>query len=103
MRALAKYIGGSASLRNCIICLLYCTDYGRSMKPFFMKMQNWGTKFGQINFGIITFTKYFLGYTWLRAQKIYKLRQTKLSQFVHFSLVLREREETKTKYSAPKP
>ena len=35
-------------------------------------------------------------------QKIYKLRQTKLSQFVYFSLVLRELEETKTKYSAPK-
>ena len=35
-------------------------------------------------------------------KKIYKLRQTKLSQFVYFSLVLREREETKTKYSAPK-
>ena len=30
-------------------------------------------------------------------RKIYKLRQTKLSQFVYFSLVLREREETKTK------
>ena len=28
------------------------------------------------------------------------LRQTKLSQFAHFSLVLRERQETKTKYSA---
>ena len=38
---------------------------------------------------------------WLCAQKIYKPRQTKLSQFVYFSLVLREREETKTKYSAP--
>ena len=36
-------------------------------------------------------------------QKIYKLRQTKLSQFVYFSLVLREREETRTKYSAPYP
>ena len=35
-------------------------------------------------------------------QKIYKLRQTKLSQFVYFSLVLREQEETKTKYSTPK-
>ena len=35
---------------------------------------------------------------WLCAQKIYKLRQTKLSQFVYFSLILREREETKTKY-----
>ena len=34
-------------------------------------------------------------------RKIYKLRQTKLSQFVYFSLVLREQEETKTKYSAP--
>ena len=29
---------------------------------------------------------------WLCAQKIYKPRQTKLSQFVHFSLVLREQE-----------
>jgi hypothetical protein len=38
---------------------------------------------------------------WPCAQKIYKLRQTKLSQFVYFSLILREREETKTKYSAP--
>ena len=38
---------------------------------------------------------------WLCAQKIYKLRQTKLSQFVYFSLILREREETNTKYSAP--
>ena len=28
--------------------------------------------------------------------------KTKLSQFVYFSLVLREREETKTKYSVPK-
>ena len=37
---------------------------------------------------------------WLCAQKIYKLRHTKLSLFVYFSLVLREREETKTKYSA---
>ena len=27
--------------------------------------------------------------------KIHKLRQTKFSQFVYFSLVLREREETK--------
>ena len=34
-------------------------------------------------------------------RKIYKLRQTKMSQLVYFSLVLREREETKTKYSAP--
>ena len=31
----------------------------------------------------------------------HKLRQTKLSQFVYFSLVLREPEETKTKYSTP--
>ena len=38
---------------------------------------------------------------WLCPQKIYKLKQTKLSQFVYFSLVLREREKTKTKYSAP--
>ena len=51
---------------------------------------------------MFTFTKYFLLYRWLCAQKIYKLRQTKLSQFVYFSLVLRERDETKTKYSAPK-
>ena len=35
----------------------------------------------------------------LFVQKIYKLRQTKLSQFVYFSLILREREETKNKYS----
>ena len=35
-------------------------------------------------------------------KKTYKLRQTKLSQFVYFSLILREREKTKTKYSAPK-
>ena len=35
---------------------------------------------------------------WLCAQKTYKLRQIKLSQFVYFSLVLREQEETKTKY-----
>ena len=41
-------------------------------------------------------------YRWLCAQKIYKLRQTKLSQFVYFALVLREWEETKNKYSAPK-
>jgi hypothetical protein len=39
---------------------------------------------------------------WLCPQKIYKLRQTKLSQFVYFSLFFREQEETKTKYSAPK-
>ena len=32
---------------------------------------------------------------WLCAQKICKLRHSKLSQFVYFSLVLREREETK--------
>ena len=38
---------------------------------------------------------------WLCAQKIYKLRQTKLSQFVYFSLVLREREEKTTKYFTP--
>ena len=38
---------------------------------------------------------------WICPQKIYKLRQTKLSQFVYFSLVLREREETKNNYSAP--
>ena len=30
-----------------------------------------------------------------------KTRELSLSQFVYFSLVLREREETKTKYSAP--
>ena len=29
------------------------------------------------------------------------MRQTKLSQLVYFSIVLREQEETKTKYSAP--
>ena len=29
------------------------------------------------------------------------LQNNKLSQFVYFSLILREREETKTKYSAP--
>ena len=34
--------------------------------------------------------------------KLCKLRQTKLSQFVYFSLVLREQEEPKSKYSAPK-
>ena len=39
---------------------------------------------------------------WLCAQTIYKLKQTKLSQYVYFSLVLREQEETKAKYSAPK-
>ena len=40
--------------------------------------------------------------------ELYKLRQTKLSkfvtklsQFVHFSLASREKEETKTKYSSP--
>ena len=33
--------------------------------------------------------------------KIYKLRQTKLCQFVYFSYVLREQEETKNKDSAP--
>ena len=32
---------------------------------------------------------------------IYKLRQTKLSQFEYFSLVLKEQEETKNKYYAP--
>ena len=32
-------------------------------------------------------------------RKIYKLRLTKLSQLVYFSLIWREREETKTKYS----
>ena len=31
----------------------------------------------------------------------FQQRQTKLSQFVYFSLVLRELEETKTKYSKP--
>ena len=31
---------------------------------------------------------------WLCAQKIYKLRQTKLSQFIYFSLVFREQEKT---------
>jgi hypothetical protein len=36
-------------------------------------------------------------------KKIYKLRQLSLSQFVCFSLILREGEETKTKYSAPLP
>ena len=40
---------------------------------------------------------------WLCAQKIYKLRQTMLSQFVYFSLVFWEREETKTTFSALKP
>ena len=39
---------------------------------------------------------------WLSSQKIHKLRQTKWSQSVYFSPVLREWEETKTKYSAPK-
>ena len=34
---------------------------------------------------------------------IYKLRQTNLSQFVYFFLILREEEETKTTYSTPKP
>ena len=33
-------------------------------------------------------------------RKIYKLRPTQLSQRVYFSLVLREREDTKTKHSA---
>ena len=51
---------------------------------------------------MFTFTRYFLLYRWLCVQKIYKLRQTNLSQFVYFSLIMREREETKTKYSAPK-
>ena len=50
---------------------------------------------------MFTFTKYFLLYRCLCAQKIYKLRQTRMFQFVYFSLVLREQEETKTKYSAP--
>ena len=53
---------------------------------------------------MFTFPKYFLKYTWLCTQKIYKLRQTKLSQFVYFSLVLRERErgDKKPKYSTPR-
>ena len=38
---------------------------------------------------------------WLCTQKVYKVRQTRLSQFVYISFVLREREKTKTKYSAP--
>ena len=33
-------------------------------------------------------------------EKYTNLRQTKLSQFVYFSLILIEREEAKTKYSA---
>ena len=37
---------------------------------------------------------------WLCAQNLYKLRQTKLSQYVYFSLVLRKRQETKTRYPA---
>ena len=37
----------------------------------------------------------------LERRKIYKLRQFSLCQFVYFPLVLREQEETKTKYSAP--
>ena len=41
-------------------------------------------------------------YRWLCAQKIYKLKQTKLSQFVYSSLVSREQGDTKTNYSAPK-
>ena len=35
---------------------------------------------------MFTFTKYFLLYRWLCAQKIYKLRQIKLSQFIYSSL-----------------
>ena len=38
---------------------------------------------------------------WLCPQKISKLRQTKLSQFVYFSLVLGKWEETNTKHSVP--
>ena len=34
-------------------------------------------------------------------RKIYKLIQTKLSQFIYFSLILSKREETKIKYFAP--
>ena len=42
-----------------------------------------------------------LGIVSQNERKIYKLKQLSLSQFVYFSLILREREETKTKYSAP--
>ena len=34
-------------------------------------------------------------------RKVYKLRQLNLPQFLYFSLVLREPEETKTKHSTP--
>ena len=43
----------------------------------------------------------FLLFPQNEGKKTYKLRQTKLSQIVYFSLVLKERGETKTKYSAP--
>ena len=58
---------------------------------------------GQSNLCLLLQKKVFCKskHRWLCAQKIYKLRRTKLSQFVYFSLVWREREETKTKYSAP--
>ena len=38
---------------------------------------------------------------WLCAQKLYKLRQTKLSQFVNFSFVLREGEDKNQIFRTP--
>ena len=59
---------------------------------------------GQSHLCLLLQTKVFCKskHRWLCTHKIYKVRQTTLSQFVYFSLVLREWEETITKYSAPR-
>ena len=60
-------------------------------------------KCGIFDFGLLSVSHFCKSkHRLLCGQKIYKLRQTKLSQFVEFSLILRKREETKTKYSLPK-
>ena len=54
----------------------------------------------QLDLGLLQKKLFCKGkHRWLCAQKIYKLRQANLSKFVYSSLVLREQEETKNKYS----
>ena len=52
-------------------------------------------KCGIFDFGLLSVSHFCKSkHRLLCGQKIYKLRQTKLSQFVEFSLILRKREET---------
>ena len=99
---LSRFIQGSLRCRIFGFCLLSLPQNERKIYKLRQLSLSQFVYFLSTKPSMFTFTKYFLLYRWLCAQKIYKLRQTKLSQFVYFSLVLRERQETKTKYSAHK-